>query len=814
MNDTREILDERSDLERACIELVTALEVACIKRDQQMSVPTYGGLDGYDNDRVMTEVENSRFRQSCNRKFATTSIRGFGYQLDFQPISPFTGYGFVDICINEAVHRIVFGDGGPEIPQDGDITADVWKRVLLPLPCSASGFIDKTIDFNKFGLSQDDFIRVLVDLYENPGLLAGGRRDVDMNDSNEYLKGVLDEILHGLGYDTRGRLKRELDKTRKSVDSLSSSLDGSTSRASKAERSANDSSSALEIARQRIDSLQNMVLLPVSRRVKIGVVCVLAYVGVFFGMKPACEWWNERQNPSSFVSADRDLDTMGIPDDMSDSMAIFMASVPTYGPKATVKDTLLSPHEVSKFFYNGRIVAVDVVSGRYGLKNTRMVQFLLPGKTSGELLPGMKPGDDMVGQVSSAEALDMVADTSPEKEDELKEFICWWVGKTFRRVDWSNVELDKSGLSFERDGSSGKLVKIKYSGKGQDDFVVVYEAKSTEVAGTSLMPRVSYSKKGCPLVKDGELQFYTGVGQPLLIPEELLKPASLMEGGVKLSGGQYKSVFDLGITGDQLAMVIREYFKNRDTGQFQVFDRAGHFNPGSTLSHLVDPDDDLIAAIDHFVVSPAVGDKIPTLGEKAEIGRKVLADLIDYHSERGGVSSRTPPLITFMRAYGGRDCDILANVAASLYSRLGLKVALMFAEQDPKKVDPSDVRVGHVLVGLDPEEVKGFYDEKTAKILQNPDGRKWIVAEFGRPFGESVLLANPGEAFYDSDRSDYYVEYIEEVDPVRESGSVSAPLNLPVAEIGESSSPKKTDVFPAKAKSSYKKKSKTQVSPQ
>jgi len=436
---------------------------------------------------------------------------------------------------------------------------------------------------------------------------------------------------------------------------------------------------------------------------------------------------------SSAGLADRYLDRMQIPDDMTDSGVLFYVSAPHYG--LTAADSLVSNYDISRSFLDSKFLGVNVsegVSYPDRKKPIRTFDFTVIGDVSGETLPESATADGT--DVRWSDALNLLMDSPPENDNEIKKFIAWWYENTFTYTDRSSIKLDTNHIEIERN-KDGKVTNVYYDGDGADKRIVLRKQKPLkDIPQGSLQPRVDTEETAAALTSKPNgnskrrLFLRTGVCQNLRIPEHLLKPVAQLK--THLNFTFQGAPFTTSVPGQYLVNDIRRYFQTRDAGPKISYKKyGGNLEERHGLAHLIDPQDPLAKSIVDYI-NKGVTDPQQRISRIHDF----WAENTSWSRETGDVSARPPLSVTMIRSANnngnGGDCDVLTIGEATLLAADGsADVALIYADTDPSKVNGKEVYSSHVLLGIDPADIDKIYDKSDANVWHTGDGRSWVLTE-------------------------------------------------------------------------------------
>ena len=417
----------------------------------------------------------------------------------------------------------------------------------------------------------------------------------------------------------------------------------------------------------------------------------------------------------------RPLDSMQLPSNISDEGLLYFVTAPLH--ESYVIDTLIENADFSAHFHGGKFLLVDAVMesrGRYS--NERVYEFTIPSPQTGEA-PQDQTKDKML-DVSLADALNTLCDTSLKKEEELKEFIAWWYSTTFFYTDRSRVRLDSNDIRIEKD-QHGTISNVLYSGTLKNPYIIFNRVEPLRgIPEISQMTNRRIIEEARPMIdtNSGRLLFWPGVNQNFRIPEKLLRLAEILRSEHSMVGPDGENL-TITIRGDELALTIRDYFAARKRAgviEYAIPSRKVRFMDSAPF---VNPDDPIALQIAEKINNPEADDA-------ARIFRtlRFMQKNFRYIPENE-VSAERPLGATILK--GGGDCDNLAVAAATMLAAQDLPVAFVSAVPVGKS---EEVFAGHEMIALPYELLKDFLADNVS--VYDAEGSRWVLVELTNPNAE------------------------------------------------------------------------------
>lgn len=440
----------------------------------------------------------------------------------------------------------------------------------------------------------------------------------------------------------------------------------------------------------------------------------------------------------------RRVDRLELPDDLTDTEVLLWAAAPIYDGQTQLSyDTVLSSFALSRHLFKSKFLLKNIGDGSEddrGARQERMYSFMIPGTESGELLD-YDEGQNTLNEVSWAHALNLLTRAPHATDNEVQAFLIGWYETTFVNQDGIPLRLDPSHLTVHR-FENGWIKSVSYSGSNAEDslkFNKFVQKPGTPQTGS--IPGRTYQKVPKQLTKNGRLLVWTGVNQPLVIPQSFL--ATEGTATLEINGSTSAS-----FTWKELADSIRAYFSARN-------DHARGW------SRFVQYNNPIIQRLAQNVM----GGKTGLVGLES---LRIFGQKIPYEWESAGVEVNRPAIATLLQAYqeSGGDCNNRAVALASLFKAGGYRTAIIevapTSEQRERlrRAGDENAFYRHLLVAVHLSHFKDSpdYSWYTANAYSDPEHPtdRWVLVETGRDWEFGSQLPDG-----------YFIEEIEEIEEIR-----------------------------------------------
>lgn len=444
------------------------------------------------------------------------------------------------------------------------------------------------------------------------------------------------------------------------------------------------------------------------------------------------------------ISRSHRVDQMELPEDISDMGAILYAAQPSWDARTGISyDSLISRYAVSRHLFEGKLLLTEVMTNELG---ERFYAFTIPDALTGETLD-FGEGNDTMDHVTWPDVLRLATQAHQVSDDELAGYIVSWYKTVYIGEDSGPIELNPDFFHFDRD-AHGFVTQVRYDGPEADQVILLNRRiPNPTIASSGAQPAFSLQripKKLTDPEKDHRLLLYTGVDQPFLVPESFL----VQDRAITLDLGNGAGRFEF--TARELALDIREWFERRDdrtTFQYRSVNNVVVTDQNHERFVIYDT-----PAIQRLVAQTLEGAR--STRERRERLRR-LGQSAPYQWEAAVTDVNRPPLVTLLQSYhedSGGDCNNRSMLLAAVLKAGGFRVALVHAENTPKRQETlrregsPNLIGGHMFVAVHEDAFEDLSEATLLNMdrvnfLDRPD-EHWIGVETGgnKPYGDVPLL--------------------------------------------------------------------------